>query len=212
MEEPRSFARRPRGPGVNNNSGSASFSRAQQRHIPEDNFVFVPKDDPLMRPQQQDEPRSMQRPQLSPLAPAPVQQQLPQEAVRVIKIGEKLSKRYDTSEVAPEDLSSVMAAIYTICTLETSAPELDISIKARNGYYAIIVKKFNEFIDIPNMYRELFGDPDPKTNIVGGGINPETGVLIVRSGMQSEGHPIIESSGGGGGGGGGPRKRGRHGE
>ncbi len=112
----------------------------------------------------------------------------------VRKIGEKLAKRYDMNEVREEDVPSVNAAIYAVCTLEDSAPELDIRPMAKNGYYALIIKGFNEFIDGPNMYMRLIGNPDPKTNIIGYSINPATGTLIVRCGMLANGAPVLEDN------------------
>ncbi len=191
------------GGGRRGGNGPASFSAQHHQRQDEDDFVFVPRDDPLIRNSRA--PQSfIAPPQPEYLQPPPLlaqqQQQQPPSApqARVRKVGEKLAKRYDMSEVRVEDIPSVNATIYTVVTLEDSAPELDIRIMAKQGYYALIIKGFNEFIDGPNMYMALTGNPDPKTNIIGWNINPHTGTLAVRCGMLANGAPILEDNGDGG--------------
>lgn len=213
MAEPRSYARTPRGGGDLNNrrNGPASYARA-------DNFAFVPQDDPLIRnsraPQSFVAPPPPDYVAVQPAYEAPVaamhqpQAWQAQHQQRLRKVGEKLAKRYDMTEVRPEDVASVNAAILIVCTLEDSAPELDVQATAKDGYYAIIIKGFNENIDGPNMAEALRPGGHPDANIVGWKINPHTGTLIVRVGMQKNGRPVLEDDGGimhnGG-----PKKRGR---
>ena len=127
------------------------------------------------------------------------------------------------SEVRDDDLSSVNATLLRICKLEDSVPVLDISIKSMRGYYAIIIKNFNEFIDGANCNRQMIEDPDPKMGkVILWGVNPATGSFVVRLAMQGSGNPVMETAGirynqydsvprggDGNGGGGGQRKRGR---
>jgi hypothetical protein len=76
-------------------------------------------------------------------------------AVGVVKVGEVLSKNYDLTVVDAEDRSSVLATIQCIVTLEERVPELEITVGREPGYYAILVRGFDEFIDIVNWHNKV---------------------------------------------------------
>jgi hypothetical protein len=75
--------------------------------------------------------------------------------VGVVKVGEVLSKNYDLSAVDAEDRSSVLATIQCIVTLEDRVPELEITVGREPGYYPILVRGFDEFIDIVNWHNKV---------------------------------------------------------
>jgi hypothetical protein len=108
----------------------------------------------------------------------------------VIKVGEVLSKQYDLTTVDPEDRSSVLATIRCIVTLEERVPELDITVNREPGYYAILVRGFDEFIDIVNWHSKVRAAPGRGNkmrlvhNFLG---DPGTGILVVRVGMRETG-------------------------
>ena len=72
-----------------------------------------------------------------------------------VLVGEVLSKNYDLTAVDAEDTSSVMATIHCIVTLEDRVPDLDITVNREPGYYAILVRGFDEFIDIVNWHNKV---------------------------------------------------------
>jgi len=126
-----------------------------------------------------------------------------------ILVGEVLSKNYDLSAVDAEDRSSVLATIHCIATLEECMPNLDISVSREPGYYAILVRGFDEFIDLVNWHNKVpplvplcvpsLTSP-PKVRMTAGSgshnkmrlvhnflANPSTGILTVRVGMRETG-------------------------
>lgn len=196
MEEPGSYGGRRsmmnRGPASFSSSSRGNSNRPQpaavQRHqTPHDLVPFLPDAADLLPATPNDNNHLAPIP-LQPLPPASVT-----ATTRRVKLGETLINRYDLTQVLKEDIPSVTAAILTVVTLEDSAPLLDIKIERRNGYYAMFIRKFNEFIDIFNMYDRLLGNPDPTANIIGGGFNPETFTMQLRLGMQGHGNPIIDT-------------------
>jgi hypothetical protein len=108
-----------------------------------------------------------------------------------VKVGEVLTKEYDLSAVDPEDRSSVMATIQCIVTLEDQVPELEITVTRESGYYAILVRGFDEFIDIVGWHhkvRSVTGGSNNKMRLVRNFLSDSaTGILTVRVGMRQTG-------------------------
>jgi|WetSurMetagenome_2_1015567.scaffolds.fasta_scaffold01048_8 hypothetical protein len=109
-----------------------------------------------------------------------------------VLVGEVLSKNYDLSAVESEDTSSVLATIHCIVTLEDRVPDLGITVNREPGYYAIVVRGFDEFIDIVNWHGKVrmtsgTGGHNKMRLVHNFLANPGTGVLIVRVGMRETG-------------------------
>lgn len=110
-------------------------------------------------------------------------------------VGEVLSKTYDLSAVEAEDTSSVLATIHCIVTLEERVPDLGITVNREPGYYAIVVRGFDEFIDIVNWHGKVrmtggLGAHNKMRLVHNFLANPGTGVLIVRVGMRETGSAL----------------------
>jgi hypothetical protein len=112
---------------------------------------------------------------------------------RIVKVGEVLAHDYDLSAVDEEDRSSVQATIACVATLEQSVPQLDITVNRDSGYYAIVVRGFNEYIDLHNWHERVrVKSASSKMRLVRNFLcNPKTGTLVVRVGMHQSGAPLV---------------------
>jgi hypothetical protein len=122
----------------------------------------------------------------------PANEQGSRAAIGQVKVGEMLSKNYDLSAVNPEDRSSVLATIQCIVSLEDRMPELDITISQEPGYYAIVVRGFDEFIDVVNWHNKVrmtqgYGTHNKMRLVHNFLANPDSGILVVRVGMRETG-------------------------
>ncbi len=107
---------------------------------------------------------------------------------RLVKVGETLAA-YDLSAVDKEDQSSVIATINCIVRLEERMPALDISVHRDSGYYAIVVRGLNEYVDLCNWHEQVrVNGGRAGMRLVRNWIcNPSKGTLVVRVGMHSAG-------------------------
>jgi len=136
----------------------------------------------------EDTGRWLQRPSLLLPHPPPSQ-----EAVRVIKIGERLANHYDLSCVDDVDKAPVLSAISAICTIEDNMPLLDIRVEKRKGFYVLIIQGCDIPLDIKVLHSCVFENPSPRVNMIGGSINPKTGVMTLRVGMTNADIPVQRS-------------------
>lgn len=86
----------------------------------------------------------------------------------------------------------MLATIQCIVTLEDRVPALDITVGREPGYYAIMVRGFDEFIDIVNWHDKVrmasAHGAHNKMRLVHNFLgDPGTGVLVVRVGMRETG-------------------------
>ena len=110
-------------------------------------------------------------------------------ASRIIKVGETLSAAYDLSDVIKEDQSSVLATITCIVTLERRMPALDITVHRDAGYYAIVVRGLNEYVNLRNWHEQVRvrGGRTGMRLVRNWICNASKGTLVVRVGMHSMG-------------------------
>ena len=116
-----------------------------------------------------------------------------QEVVRVVKIGERLANHYDLSCVDDVDKAPVLAAITAICAIEDNMPLLDIRVEKRRGFYVLIIQGCDIPLDIKVLYSCVFENPNSRVNMIGGSINPKTGVMTLRVGMTNVDIPVQRS-------------------
>jgi len=139
---------------------------------------------------------------------------------RTVKVGETLASTYDLSCVDEEDKSSVLATITCVATLEVPCclceglghlsdnasralcrykwakknrmPVLDIIVRREAGYYAIVVRGFNEYINIDNWYERVRvqGGRSGMRLVRNFIANPSKGTLVVRVGMHAAGGTV----------------------
>lgn len=119
---------------------------------------------------------------------------------------ESIERHYDTSEVLPSDMESVLAIIFSVVTLEKAHPTLDVTIRREHNCYRMTFKGFAEIADWDHWYTCLRLRPDPRIySIHSLGVNPKTGVLDIVAGMRAVNAPMMNTAAASGGG----RKRGR---
>ncbi len=70
-------------------------------------------------------------------------------------MGVVLTDSYDLSCVADEDKSSVLATISCVVSLEERMPKLEIVVRRENGYYAIVVRNLNQYIDLEKWHSKV---------------------------------------------------------
>ncbi len=110
----------------------------------------------------------------------------PEPGSRLVKVGETLAA-YDLSAVDKEDQSSVIATINCIVRLEERMPALDITVHRDSGYYAIVVRCLNEYVDLCNWHElvRVKGGRAGMRLVRNWICNPSKGTLVVRVGMHS---------------------------
>ena len=116
-------------------------------------------------------------------------------ASRIIKVGETLSAAYDLSEVVKEDQSAVLATITCIVTLERRMPALDITVHRDSGYYAIVVRGLNEYVNLRHWHDQVrvHGGRTGMRLVRNWICNASKGTLVVRVGMHSAGASVLPS-------------------